>query len=494
MRSQTWANLSIFDFPITNFLLSCQPLDSYNAFRYCCAHPIPYIVLILSAQVLDISSNLLVSFPEGILSQLQSLQTLNVNFCLLESLPEDLGSCTSLVSLEVQDNCLEHLPNLIGNLTSLAALDLGQNNLQTLPDSMRCLGNLQELQLNNNKLSFSSTTALTSLAKLKYLDLSFNQIGSLPNDLERLSSLNHLNLSNNSLEVLPSSICSLSSLVVLKLSHNRLSALPDHIGDHLQNLTELALDSNRLNHLPKSLARAENLEYLDVHANLISELSSDFGQMTKLAILNMRNNLLCGLPSDLGLAASLRVLDISDNKLCSLPTSFANLRLSALWLASNQARPLVPLTLSWDEDGPQLTCYLLPQAAAWTVSSQPEKERGFPRQVSFCCKDERYDEEGEEEEKFTAKSAEVLPKTKTKCRAPHCSFPKPPSPTKRAVVDRPTEEIKSKTTQEQGKNTGGPLRRSAPQSPIMRIVQSRIARIFHPHNYDGLSPSSDCFL
>ena len=448
----------------------------------------------LFSQVLDISSNLLVSFPEGILSQLQSLQTLNVNFCLLESLPEDLGSCTSLVSLEVQDNCLEHLPNLIGNLNSLAALDFGQNNLQTLPDSMRCLGNLQELQLNNNKLSFSSTSALTSLAKLEYLDLSFNQIESLPNDLERLSSLNHLNLSNNSLEVLPSSICSLSSLVVLKLSHNRLSALPEHIGDHLQNLTELALDSNRLNHLPKSLARAEDLEYLDVHANLISELPSEFGQMTKLAILNMRNNLLCGLPSDLGLAASLRVLDVSDNKLSSLPTSFANLRLSALWLASNQARPLVPLTLSWGENGPRLTCYLLPQAAAWTGSSQPKEERGFPRQVSFCCEDERDGEEGEKEEKFTAKSVEVLPKTKTKCGAPHYGFPKPVSPTKRAVVDHPAEENKSKTMQEQGKNTGGPLRRSAPQSPIMKIVQSRIARIFHPHNYDGLSSSSDSFL
>ena len=359
---------------------------------------------------------------------------------------------------------------------------------------MGCLSNLQELQLNNNKLSFSSTTALTSLAKLKYLDLSFNQIGSLPNDLERLSSLNHLNLSNNSLEVLPSSICSLSSLVVLKLSHNRLSALPEHIGDHLQNLTELTLDSNRLNHLPKSLARAENLEYLDVHANMISELPSEFGQMTKLAILNMRNNLLCGLPSDLGLATSLRVLDVSDNKLCSLPTSFANLRLSALWLASNQARPLVPLTLSWGENGPRLTCYLLPQAAAWTGSSQPEEERGFPRQVSFCCEDERDGEEGEKEEKFTAKSVEVPPETKTKCGAPHCGFPKPPSQTKRAVVDHPAEENKSKTMQEQGKNTGGPLRRSAPQSSIMKIVQSRIARIFHPHNYDGLSSSSDSSL
>ena len=216
--------------------------------------------------------------------------------------------------------------------------------------------------------------------------------------------------------------------------------------------------------------------------------------MTKLAILNMRNNLLCGLPSDLGLAASLRVLDVSDNKLCSLPTSFANLRLSALWLASNQARPLVPLTLSWGEDGPQLTCYLLPQAAAWTGSSQPEKERGFPRQVSFCCEDERHDEEGEEEEKFTATSVEVLPKTKTKCGAPHCGFPKPPSPIKIADVDHPAEERKNKTMQEQVKNTGSSFRRSAPQSPIMKIVQSRIARIFHPHNYNGLSSSSDSFL
>ena len=118
------------------------------------------------SQVLDVSSNLLTSIPEDTLSRLPCLRSLGLSFCLLETLPDDLGCCSSLISLEVQDNCLEHLPGSICNLHSLRILDLGQNELRSLPDRIKCLENLEELLLNDNKLRQLDISSFLGLAKL----------------------------------------------------------------------------------------------------------------------------------------------------------------------------------------------------------------------------------------------------------------------------------------------------------------------------------------
>ena len=372
----------------------------------------------------------------------------------------------------------------MGNLHSLRILDLGQNKLRSLPDGMRHLENLEELLLNNNKLSRLDSSSFLGLSKLAFLDLSFNQIEQLPDDLFCcLNSLNALLLSNNLLRTLPQSIALLSSLTLLRLSHNQLISLPESFGN-LFNLTELALDSNKLSYLPESLAGAENLEYLDLHSNAISELPAKLGRLSKLAILNLRNNLLVSLPSELGQLVSLRVLDLSDNQICSLPPSIANLRLSALWLASNQARPLVPLTVSWGEEGLRLTCFLLPQINTIGRAGvlKPDKVSGFSRQVSFCCKESSKDGKEEAgEEKCTARSAEVLPKVKTKSRRSMCNLPRLPVPAME----------QSDIFQDKPINSAVPHQRSMPHSPILKMVQSRVSRLFQSHNYKGLSSSTD---
>jgi len=348
--------------------------------------------------------------------------------------------------------------------------------------------------LNNNKLSHLGSSSFLGLANLACLDLSFNQIEQLPDDLFYcLSSLNVLLLSNNLLRTLPQSDVLLSSLTLLKLSHNQLSSLPEHFGNNLLNLTELALDSNKLTYLPESLAGAENLEYLDLHSNAISELPAKLGRLSKLAILNLRNNLVVSLPSELSQLVSLRVLDLSDNQLCSLPPSIANLSLSALWLASNQARPLVPLTVFWGEQGPQLTCFLLPQIniSGSVGVFKPDKVSSFSRQVSFCCKESRKEgrEEVGEEEKWTARSAEVLPGVKTKARRSTCSLPRLQSSVKMVNTDHLFEQ--SDKFQDKPINSAAPHQRSVPHSPILKMVQSRVTRIFQSHNYKGLSSSTD---
>ena len=59
----------------------------------------------------------------------------------------------------------------------------------------------------------------------------------------------------------------------------------------------------------------------------------------------------------------MHVLDVSGNRLPHLPFTLTNLNLKALWLAENQAKPMLNFQTDYDENtGEQvLTCFLLQQ-------------------------------------------------------------------------------------------------------------------------------------
>ena len=83
----------------------------------------------------------------------------------------------------------------------------------------------------------------------------------------------------------------------------------------------------------------------------------------QLGVLSLRENQLASLPSEIGTCAELHVLDVSGNRLQHLPFTLTNLNLKALWLAENQAKPMLNFQTDYDEaTGEQvLTCFLLPQ-------------------------------------------------------------------------------------------------------------------------------------
>jgi len=72
---------------------------------------------------------------------------------------------------------------------------------------------------------------------------------------------------------------------------------------------------------------------------------------------------LTSIPHEIGTCAELHVLDVSGNRLPHLPFTLTNLNLKALWLAENQAKPMLNFQTDYDErTGEQvLTCFLLPQ-------------------------------------------------------------------------------------------------------------------------------------
>src|SRR4051812_10319585 len=130
---------------------------------------------------------------------------------------------------------------------------------------------------------------------LTMLDLSGNQLRTLPDDLPRLHGLRNLFCSNNPFTTLPAVLGQCTSLDIigfkanaiehvpaaaipanlrwLILSDNRVGALPETLGA-CHRLQKLALAGNRLTALPTSIGRCERLELVRLSANHFPTLAA----------------------------------------------------------------------------------------------------------------------------------------------------------------------------------------------------------------------------
>ena len=197
-------------------------------------------------------------------------------------------------SLKLSRLGLTSLPNVFDFeffQRKLKELDLSHNNLQTLPDS---LGNLQVLAT---------------------LNLDHNSLQSLPETLGNLQDLTMLSLEHNNLESLPESLSNLQSLTILYLRANKLKDIPDSLGS-LQRLIQLDLGCNKLTHLPESLVGLKVLTELSLSSNQFAYLPEFLGSLRSLVSLRLRNNQFTKLPESLVNLKKLRTLYLGCN--CNL--------------------------------------------------------------------------------------------------------------------------------------------------------------------------------
>jgi hypothetical protein len=146
---------------------------------------------------------------------------------------------------------------------------------------------------------------------LEVLDLGFNDLSSLPDDLGRLRRLRVLFCSGNRFERLPPSLgdCAALSQIGfrdtglrevpaealpprlrwLTLTDNRIEALPEALGQR-PALRKLMLSGNALRALPRSLAEAPELELLRIAANCLEELPPWLSEHPTLAWLGCAGN------------------------------------------------------------------------------------------------------------------------------------------------------------------------------------------------------------
>lgn len=176
-------------------------------------------------------------------------------------------------------------------LRKLRTLDLSKNKLTSI-GKIGLLKELKSLNLDGNNFYAGSLEQIAQLSKLQNLSLAGNKLGLLPphdpaqqtvtrsmqDTLPELpATLKQLNLSANALSHIPRPVfaVNLTKLEKLDLSYNQLATVPIEIVN-LKNLEELNCDSNMIVSLSEELGGLKKLKVLSLRNNKLSVHSTIF--------------------------------------------------------------------------------------------------------------------------------------------------------------------------------------------------------------------------
>jgi len=177
-----------------------------------------------------------------------------------------------------------------GELAGIARLDLSAD-LDEFPESIFSLADsLEVLNLSGNQLS-SLPADLSRLHKLRVLFCSDNCFSEVPAVLGQCPQLEMVGFKANQIHHLPAAALP-AKLRWLILTDNQLEQLPEELGQ-CPRLQKLMLAGNRLRELPASLANCHNLELLRIAANQLDALPQWLLQMPRLSWLAYAGNPFC---------------------------------------------------------------------------------------------------------------------------------------------------------------------------------------------------------
>ncbi|XP_063456019.1 podocan-like protein 1 isoform X4 [Pan paniscus] len=263
--------------------------------------------------------------------------------------PDAFRGSEAIATLSLSNNRLSYLPP---NLPpSLERLHLQNNLISKVPrGALSRQTQLRELYLQHNQLTDSGLDATTfsKLHSLEYLDLSHNQLTTVPAGLPRTLAILHLGR-NRIRQVEAARLHGARGLRYLLLQHNQLgsSGLPAGALRPLRGLHTLHLYGNGLDRVPPALPR--RLRALVLPHNHVAALGArDLVATPGLTELNLAYNRLASARVHhraFRRLRALRSLDLAGNQLTRLPMGLPT-GLRTLQLQRNQLRMLEPEPLA----------------------------------------------------------------------------------------------------------------------------------------------------
>ncbi|XP_029350780.1 leucine-rich repeat-containing G-protein coupled receptor 5 [Echeneis naucrates] len=219
-----------------------------------------------SLETLDLNYNSLVEFPSAIRS-LSHLKELGFHSNNIRSIPEHAFTGNpSLITIFFYDNPIQSVGrSAFQNLPELRTLSLnGAADLTEFPD-LTGTKSLESLTITGARITSLPSSVCEQLPNLQLLDLSYNQIQTLPS-FSGCESIQKIDLHHNEIEELQeNAFHGLMSLCCLDLSSNRLTTVKPNSFSALPALTKLDLSSNQLSSLP--LIGLQSLTHLRLAGN-----------------------------------------------------------------------------------------------------------------------------------------------------------------------------------------------------------------------------------
>jgi Leucine-rich repeat (LRR) protein len=211
--------------------------------------------------------------------------------CIRDYLPK----MQNLKELSLYSNKLESVAG-IGMFANcpLESLNLGCNNLTSIPDEIGTISTLKVFWAEDNQIP-AIPLALFELQQLQVLRLSGNQIPEIPADIWKLQALQSLAVDNNLLTEIPGSIGQVSKLQTFLLRGNQLGSLPSTMGG-LAALEVLNVSSNVLSEVPAFVGELKGLRCLYANGNRIERVADELLGLEALESINLSNNLIATLP------------------------------------------------------------------------------------------------------------------------------------------------------------------------------------------------------
>lgn len=265
-----------------------------------------------------------------------------------------------ITRLDLSGNNLSELnSNLITNicvLQTICELDLSNNQLTSLPGYLTELFNLEKLKLDGNPIISPAPEIVNAGtdAILKYLKKPICQ-QELCYIFEQAAKNNVkvFDLRNRGVSELPKEIGILTGLEALLLDNNNICSLPAEIGK-LTNLKRLELVDNKFTSFPLEIVHLPKLETLYLESNGLKILPSEIRYMTSLKHLTLTANELTSLPLEIGQLRNLVRLEVLFNNLTSLPKEIGLLKnLTELDLSGNN----IDKNLDYFTESPHITVF-----------------------------------------------------------------------------------------------------------------------------------------
>lgn len=315
---------------------------------------------------LDISNNKLEEIPDD-WSQINNLLKLNMSSNQLTKLPASICRNPLLGYLDLASNKLSRLPDGWTNLSSLKELYLRNNNLDTLPNLRQC-NKLKELYCARNSFIMININVLpeslmivefrdnkikeinediVQLQNLQRLDVSNNDISTLPPIIGTMEGIKALNVDGNPMRGIRRDIISKGTMSIMKYLRTRI-VIPKNSDDHRHGDSSLPVSAGVAQHtklhslnISKTLDLSKKpfsrddlldcstvpLESINFNRAGLTELPDELSHFSgTLKILSCSLNKISHLGCFIGTFTSLTHLDLASNLLESLPKEMSNLQ------------------------------------------------------------------------------------------------------------------------------------------------------------------------